>query len=281
VIAPRATLADVQADDAKTWVAGVFDRAASTYDESAGAYHDAFGVRLVEAVGVAPGDAVIDVGCGRGAILDPAAHRVRPHGSVVGIDLSPEMVRLARQRAVDAGIDARIEVMDAEHIDMPDESFTVVLCGFGVFFLPNPERAMAGFHRVLAPGGRIGVSTWGPEDDRWSWEDDLFADIVVERSAVRRPFDRPDDLETLLLEAGFDDVAVHTVDHEVALAGADEWWAWKWSYSLRGVLEQLSQGRLQQLYDEASERIAAMPTDATGRLPLRLEALFATGRRDR
>ena len=268
-------------DDAKAWVAGVFDRAASTYDESAGAYHDVFGIRLVEAVGVMPGDAVLDVGCGRGAILVPAAERAGPNGSVVAIDLSPEMVRLARQRAVEAAIDARIEVMDAEQIDMPDGSFTVLLCGFGVFFLPNPERAMTGFHRVLAPGGRIGVSTWGAEDERWSWEDDLFADIAVERRAVRRPFDRPDELEGLLIDAGFLDVAVHSVDHEVGLAGADEWWAWKWSYSLRGVLEQLSSSRQQQLFEQASERIAAMPTDATGRLPLRLEALFATGRTDR
>ncbi len=258
-------------------MSGVFDRAAPSYDEVAGAYHDHFGGRLVEVVGVGPGDVVLDVGCGRGAILMPAAARVGPGGSVAGVDLSPEMVRLARQRAHANGVAARIEVMDAEQLDFPDGLFSVVLCGFGIFFLPDPERAVAGFRRVLAPGGRVGVSTWGVEDDRWSWEDELFADLVVERRAVRRPFDRASDLEALLRDGGFDDVVVRTVPHEVTLAGPEEWWAWKWSYSLRGVLEQIAPTRVDQLQRDAYTRIAAMPASTRGGLPLRLEALFALG----
>ncbi|MEK7422493.1 MAG: class I SAM-dependent methyltransferase [Actinomycetota bacterium] len=264
-------------DEAKAWVSGVFDRAASSYDDVAGSYHDHFGVRLVDVVGVKPGDVVLDVGCGRGAILMPAAARVGSDGSVVGVDLSPEMVRLARQRADAADISARIQVMDAENLDVPEGAFSVVLCGFGVFFLPHPEAAVAGFRRALAPGGTLGVSTWGGEDERWSWEDELFGDLVVERRAVRRPFDQASDLEALLLDGGFDDVVVQSVHHEVALAGPEEWWAWKWSYSLRGVLEQITPARLEQLQRDAYTRIAAMPTNSRGGLDLRLEALFAVG----
>ena len=263
--------------DTKEWLAGVFDRAAPTYDEVAGAYHDHFGVRLVELAGVGPGDAVLDVGCGRGAVLVPAAARAGGSGRAVGVDLSPAMVRLARQRVAAAGVDAEVHVMDGEQLDVPNGSFSTVLCGFGIFFLPDPERAVAGFHRALGADGTIGLSTWGAEDERWSWEDDLLADVVVERRAVRRPFDRPDDLEALLRGAGFEDVAVRTEHHDVTLADADEWWAWKWSYSLRGILEQLPPPRLERLRREASERITAMQID--GGLPLRLEALVALGRR--
>jgi ubiquinone/menaquinone biosynthesis C-methylase UbiE len=270
-----------RAVDAKEWLAGVFDRAAPTYDAVAGAYHDHFGARLVELADVRAGDAVLDVGCGRGAVLVPAAVRAGPAGRAVGVDLSPEMVRLARARVDAAGVDAagveaEVHVMDGEHLDVPDASFSVVLCGFGIFFLPDPEHAMAGFRRALAPGGSVGLSTWGKEDARWSWEDDLLADVDVERRALQRPFDRPDDLEALLRGAGFDDVIVRTEQHEVRLADADEWWAWKWSYSLRGILEQLPRSRLERLRAEASERIAAMRAD--GGLPLRLEALVAVGR---
>ncbi|MGH9135348.1 MAG: class I SAM-dependent methyltransferase [Ilumatobacteraceae bacterium] len=263
--------------DGKAWLASVFDRAAPTYDGPAGAYHDHFGERLVELAGVGPGDAVLDVACGRGAALVPAAARVGASGRVVGVDLSPEMVRLARERSVAAGITAELAVMDAERLDVPDASFTVVLCGFGVFFLPDPDRAVAGFRRALAAGGSIGVSTWGAEDERWAWEDDLLADVSVERRAVRRPFDDPADLEALLCGAGFTGVEVRTVDHEVELADADEWWRWKWSYSLRGLLEQLPQERLDRLRREASERIGVMRASHGG-LPLRLSALIATGR---
>ncbi len=262
--------------EAKGWLAGVFDRAAPTYDEVAGAYHDHFGSRLVEQAGVRPGDVVLDVACGRGAVLVPAAARVGPSGRAVGVDLSSEMVRLARERVDTAGFSAELHVMDAEQLDVPAGSFSVVLCGFGVFFLPDPERALAGFLRALAPGGSVGLSTWGAEDERWSWEDDLLADVVVERRAVRRPFDRPADLDALLRGAGFEDVIVQAEHHEVRLADADEWWAWKWSYSLRGMLEQLPPARLERLRREASARIAEMHTEDG--LPLRLEALIALGR---
>ncbi len=82
----------------------------------------------------------------------------------------------------------------------------------------------------------------------------------------------------LLSGSGFDDVVVQTVHHEVRLAGAEEWWAWKWSYSLRGVLEQMEPARLDRRRREAFARIAEMPVDDSGGLPLRLEALFAVGR---
>ena len=255
----------------------MFDRAAPTYDAVAGAYHDHFGVRLVELAGVRPGDAVLDVGCGRGAVLVPAAARVGESGRAAGVDLSPAMVSLARERVAAAGLDADVHVMDAEQLDVPDGSFSTVLCGFGIFFLPDPERAVAGFHRALVAGGSIGLSTWGAEDERWSWEDDLLADVVVERRAVRRPFDQADDLAALLRGAGFEDVVVRSEHHDVSLADADEWWAWKWSYSLRGLLEQLPPKRLEQLRRDASGRIATMYVD--GSLPLRLEALIALGRR--
>ena len=263
--------------EAKEWLAGVFDRAAPTYDEVAGAYHDHFGTRLVELAGVAAGDAVLDVACGRGAVLVPAAAKVGPSGRALGVDLSPEMVRLARARVDDAGVAAELHVMDAENLDVRNGSFSVVLCGFGIFFLPDPGHALAGFRRSLAAGGTVGLSTWGAEDERWAWEDDLLADVVVERRAVSRPFDRPADLDELLRGAGFDDVVIGIEHHEVWLADADEWWAWKWSYSLRGILEQLPPERLDRLRREAAERIAAMRVE--GGLPLRLEALIARGSR--
>lgn len=75
--------------DGKAWVARVFDRAAPTYDAVAGAYHDYFGSRLVALAGLRAGDAVLDVGRGRGAVLLPAATKVGPSGRVSGIDLSP------------------------------------------------------------------------------------------------------------------------------------------------------------------------------------------------
>jgi ubiquinone/menaquinone biosynthesis C-methylase UbiE len=263
-------------DDAKTWLAGVFDRAAPSYDRPAGRYHEYFGGRLVDLTGVGSGAAVLDVACGRGAALVPAARRVGATGRVVGVDLSPEMVRLARDAVADAGVAAEVRVMDAEHLEFPGSTFTVVLCAFGLFFLPDAERAVAEIRRVLVPGGVVGVSTWGQKDRRWAWENDVFADIDVPRRAIVQPFDTIELVEELLAGSGFEDVAVHTEDCEVHIADEAEWWAWKWSYSLRGVIEQLSEDRLERLRREVNTRFEAMPA-AEGH-PLRLSALVATGR---
>jgi ubiquinone/menaquinone biosynthesis C-methylase UbiE len=262
---------------AKAWLAGVFDRAAATYDGPGGGYHDRFGERLVTAAGVRAGDRVLDIACGRGAVLVPAARVVGSEGRVLGVDLSTEMVRLARERMAAAGLAAETAVMDAEQLDVPDASFDVVLCAFGVFFLPDPERAVAGFRRVLADGGTAALSTWGAEDPRWQWEGDLLADTAVERRTVRRPFDEAAELAELLTGAGFEDVSVEASHLDIRFEDADEWWAWKWSYSFRGILEQLPDAAIERVRAQARRHIDAM--DEGDGLPLHLEALFAVGRR--
>lgn len=266
------------AGEAKTWLAGVFDRAAPSYDEPGGGYHAHFGEQLVALAGVGPGDAVLDVACGRGAALIPAARRVGATGTVVGVDLSPEMVRLAQESLAASGLAGEVTVMDAEALLLPTATFTVVLCAFGVFFLPRPEQAMAEFRRVLAPGGVLALSTWAEEEDeRWAWENEVFANVEVSRRAVVHPFDTAADLEEMLESTGFVDVVVQAEDYEIELADEDEWWAWKWSYSLRGVLEQLPPERLERLRRDVTTRFQVMPRQTA--LPLRLRALMAIGRR--
>ena len=255
----------------------MFDRAAPTYDVAGGGYHEHFGRRLVERAGVVPGHRVLDVACGHGAVLVPAARAATPGGTVLGGDLSPAMVARALEAVRSAGVRAHVEVQDAEDLPVPAESFDRVLCGFGLFFLPHPEAALAGFHRALAAGGIVAVSTWGADDPRWAWEDELFADLEVDRRAVVRPFDHPADLRAVLEEAGFDAVDVREDRHDTVLADADEWWSWKWSYSFRGVLEQLPPSRVEDLRRAADPHLAAMEVD--GGLPLSLTALIATASR--
>jgi ubiquinone/menaquinone biosynthesis C-methylase UbiE len=263
----------------KDWLAGVFDRAASTYDRVGDSYHDHFGTRLVESAGVGAGHRVLDVACGRGAVLLPAAERVGDGGSVVGVDLSTAMADAARAAATAARLEARVDVrpMDAEHLELPDDSFDVVLCAFGLFFFPRPERAAEELVRVTVPGGAVGVSTWGDEDDRWSWEGDLLAGLDVPRRALVQPFDEARDVEQLLSDAGLDDVRSHTEHHDILFASESDWWAWQWSFSIRGLLEQID--------DEARERYrraafeAMQPQRQPAGFPMRLNAVFAFGRK--
>ena len=265
----------------KQWLAGVFDRAAPTYDRVGEAYHAHFARRLVDLADVPPGADVIDVACGRGAVLLAVADTA---GSVTGVDVSPAMIELAGADLRAAGLDAfDLRVMDAEQLQFPDASFDVLTAAFMLFFLPDPEQAAAEFRRLLRPGGQIAVSTWADEDPRWAWEDDLLpatatATGTPRRRAVQRPFDRAEDVTELLAGAGFRQLRAYREETEIHFATEQQWWEWHWSFSLRGLLEQLDRAEVDAIRDASFERMVGLRTPAG--YPMRLTAWIVTGRTD-
>ncbi len=160
----------------------LFNGLAAGYDAGLGNFAY-FGRRLVDYVGVRPGDRVLDVATGRGAVLFPAAERVGDSGEVVGIDLAEQMIEATATEATRRGVAAQVRVMDAEALEFPDSTFDRVLCGFGIMFFPELGRALGEFRGVLTPGGRLGVPTW-----QLAQSDDL-ADTLAQfgRQAGRPP----------------------------------------------------------------------------------------------
>ena len=232
----------------------------------------------MELAGIGPGARVLDVACGRGAVLGPALAASGDSGRVVGVDLSPEMIHLARDALGRAGRGAAdLQVMDAEHPEFSDDSFDVVLCSFGVFFFPAPEHAASEFARVLVPGGTVGLSSWTDEDARWSWEDELLGGLNVARRAVSRAFDDTEDLERLLRGAGFEEVRARVEHRDIVFASEDEWWEWKWSFSIRGLLEQLDPSELDAYRSAAYEAMQAIRGPAG--FPMRLSASLVFARK--
>jgi len=127
-----------EADQRKSRIAGLFSRAASTYDQVGPRFFTHYGRRLVELAQVSQGASVLDIASGRGASLFPAAERVGPTGRAIGIDLAESMVEEAiheiRLRGL-GNVEAR--VMDAENLLFPNATFDYVLCGFCLFFFPQ------------------------------------------------------------------------------------------------------------------------------------------------
>jgi ubiquinone/menaquinone biosynthesis C-methylase UbiE len=167
--------ASAQPDRQKHRVAGVFARAAPAYDQVGPRFFARFGSRLVELAQVRQGETVLDVACGRGASLFPAADGVGAAGRAVGIDLADGMIdELTRDIRARGLLNVETRVMDAEDLRFPAETFDCVLCGFCLFFFPQRERALSEMRRVLKSGGRLAISTWGKTDVRWRWLDDLL-----------------------------------------------------------------------------------------------------------
>ncbi|MBI4402029.1 MAG: methyltransferase domain-containing protein [Nitrospirae bacterium] len=117
--------------------------------------------RLVELAGIQAGQRVLDVATGIGEPAVTAARRVGPTGQVVATDQAPQMLAIARERAASLGLqNIEFREMDAEVLDLPASSFDVVLCRWGLMFLPNLATALERMYRLLAPGGRLAAAVW-------------------------------------------------------------------------------------------------------------------------
>jgi len=116
--------------------------------------------RLVKHAGVRSGMRVLDVACGTGVVAITAA---RLGAQVAGLDLTPQLLAVARDNAHTARVNVEWTEGDVEHLPYDAAAFDAVLSQFGHIFAPSPSLAIAEMLRVLTPGGTIAFSTWPPE----------------------------------------------------------------------------------------------------------------------
>lgn len=116
---------------------------------------------LLDAARLAPGERVLDVGCGPGATTLPYAAAVGPSGHVTGIDISQPMLDAARRRVAEQGLtNVDLILGDAQTYPLPPSSFDLVTSRFGVMFFANPTAAFRNLCGALRPGGRLAMAVW-------------------------------------------------------------------------------------------------------------------------
>jgi ubiquinone/menaquinone biosynthesis C-methylase UbiE len=234
----------------------VFDRAAEGYGHIR--YFPIFGQWLVDMARIPAGAKILDVACGRGAVLWPAAEKAGPTGRVVGIDLSEGMVREVNAEIHKRGLKhVEAHAMDAEHLDFPDGTFDYVLCGFSLQFFPHLAQALLEFRRVLKPGGRLVVTTWGEDDSRWDWWGELRDKYGAVVKLGSQSLDKPDEIERWFDQAGFADIDIFTRDMDMVFADETEWWNMQWSISGRAGLEKLDAATLKKFQAETESNMQA------------------------
>lgn len=148
------------------------------WDKAAGYYEDSWKNqlkpaqdRLLKMANLKPGEAVLETACGTGLVTLRIAEAVQPGGNVVATDLSEGMINLAEKESVKRGLDnVAYKRMDAEQLDLNDESFDTALCGLGLMYIPDPVQSLKEMHRVLKPGGRAVIAIWG-ERKNCGWAD--------------------------------------------------------------------------------------------------------------
>ena len=145
--------AELKQRQAAVWSKGAFEECAVTLAD--------MHTSLVEVVGPRPGQRWLDLACGAGHVAELAAGG---GATVTGIDISPRLIGVAKERAAAGGFDIDYRLGDVEHlVGIEDASFDVVSSSVGVIFAPDQEQAAREIARVTRPGGRLAMTAWTKE----------------------------------------------------------------------------------------------------------------------
>jgi SAM-dependent methyltransferase len=195
-----------------------------------------------------PGERVIDIGCGGGGTSIAIGAEVAPDGSVLGLDISPDLIAFATTRAATAGA-ANVSFVqaDASAATPPGAPFDRLFSRFGSMFFAEPGAAFGNLKSLIRPGGRADLAVWAPaRDNLWiaAMMGVLGRHLELPAPVPRAPgpfaLDDPDYIHALLGGAGFVDIDIVAWDGMQQVGGAGS----SPESAVAFVLEALSFGEL-------------------------------------
>jgi ubiquinone/menaquinone biosynthesis C-methylase UbiE len=259
-------------ENAQARAAFTYNAAADFYDASPLGFWDYFGRRTIELASLPSGSRVLDVCCGAGASALPAAEAVGPKGNVVGVDLANQLLESARTKAIQRRLgNVDFELGDMLSLRFPVASFDAVVCVFGIFFVPDMARAVNELWSRVRPGGKLAVTTWGPNfcepanDAFWCSIENVRSDLYKGFN----PWDRisdPASLRKILDGAGVTSPKIIAENRFHPVTSPDDWWTIILGSGYRGTIEQLAPVERQKVKEAnlafiRDENISAVETN--------------------
>lgn len=211
-------------------VRGVFDSVASRYDLMndlmSGGLHRLWKAYTVTVANLKEGDRALDIAGGTGDLALAFAQKVGKTGQVVHTDINEAMLRVGRDRLLDAGVVLPTVVCDAEKLPFPDGYFNLVSVAFGLRNMTHKDVALAEMSRVLKPGGKLLVLEFSkvapPLEKAYDWYSfkvlpQLGKLVAGDADSYRylaesiRMHPGQDELKAMMLKAGFGHVDFHNM----------------------------------------------------------------------
>jgi SAM-dependent methyltransferase len=179
------------------------------------------GIAAMDALAPAEGQTVLDIGCGAGQTILQLMDRIGPTGRVIGVDLAPRVLAVARART---GHLPQVMLLqeDAASLALPEQSVDGIFSRFGTMFFADPIAAFMNMRRMLRQGGRIGFVCWRSLDEN---ELDFFpleaAGLTATIDATPFSFEDAETVNRILLSAGFDLIEIRALDANVSCGDAE------------------------------------------------------------
>ena len=170
---------------------------------------------LTALVSPAPGSDVLDVACGTGIVARTVSATVKNRVRVTGLDNNPEMLKHASTLSKSSGLEINWQQGEADQIPFEDHRFDYLFCQQGLQFFPDPQQALKEMHRVLKPGGRLGLNIIRSIDYHIAFK--ILADELEKHvgetagNMMRGPFPEWDQktLRSMVEDAGFENLSLH------------------------------------------------------------------------
>ena len=187
---------------------------------------------LVEGADPRPGQTVLDIAAGTGDLGFAAADRVGQEGRVISTDFAPEMVDVARRNGEARGVsNVEHRVLDAERMELEDDSVDGVVCRWGYMLMADPAAALKETRRVLRDGGALAFAVWRtPDLNPWAAVPGM---TLVQRGHMPPPepgapgifaMGEPERIHELVTGAGFGEPELEDISFEFRYADADDVW---------------------------------------------------------
>lgn len=245
--------------------------------------------RLIELAEIKQGSTVLDIATGIGEPAITAAKQVGNSGHVLAIDISSQMLSIAKQRAISLGLEQVIEFKegDAETIDLPASTFDAALCRFGLMFLPDLRTGLSNIYRSLVDGGRIAVAVWASQDK--------VPFIAVALNTVMKetkspppapagtpgPFSLSDEnmLRNSLIESGFKDVTIERMEGSFNFDSAEVYtsYVYETAAPVQAMLANQPQERREEILKAITESARKYAENDTRSVRMSNEAICVVG----